>query len=339
MCTPSVSVIIPTFNRERCVGRAVDSVLAQTFQDIEVIVVDDGSTDSTTNVLSRFGNRIRLIRQENRGVSSARNTGIRAASGKWLAFLDSDDEWHPRKLERQVDCLNRSSAEVCFTRCVRKGGEPVRDIDDYRTSALESHVYRVDDAIDVICCGISHPQIQSLVVDKHLIEQVGLFDESLFGAEDTRLIYNLAFLTGLVYVDEPLVVIHRDASNSLLGDMKPESAGRRYACRARVQAEAYWRLLEIDPERAVIVRRRLGYFISRWAELACAANQLRLAHDLARDGLLMTGCLRDFVRCLGLYLSPRVFRPWFQRKWYGKQQSVHSPREPHREPLRSTTRG
>ncbi len=316
MRTPCVSVVIPTFNRAQSVGKAIDSVLAQTFQDFEVIVVDDGSKDDTARILAGFGDGIRFISQENQGVSAARNAGIRLARGKWVAFLDSDDEWHPTKLQRQVDCLEKLRTKVCFARCVTERGEPVRDIDDLGLIAIESGVYCVQDALDLICRVDCHPLLPSLVVDKQLLETVGLFDESLYAAEDTRLIYNLAFLSGFAYIDDPLVVIHQGANHSLSYDAKPESARKRFSSYLRVQAETYWRMLEIYPEKASVLRQRLSYFVSRRAELACAANQLRLARDIAKDGLLMAGDVRCFVRCLGLCVCPILFRSRFRRKWY-----------------------
>ncbi len=96
-----VSVVIPTFNRAWCLAEAVESVLAQDFPDFELIVVDDGSTDETPEILARYPTA-QVIRQENRGVSAARNRGAAAARGKWLAFLDSDDLWLPGKLSAQA---------------------------------------------------------------------------------------------------------------------------------------------------------------------------------------------------------------------------------------------
>ena len=103
---PVVSVIIPTYNRKGFIAECVESVLAQSFSDFELVVVDDGSTDATEEVLAGFGAEIQVIRQEQRGPSAARNTGIQSASGEWLSFLDSDDLWLPRKLETQMEWWN-----------------------------------------------------------------------------------------------------------------------------------------------------------------------------------------------------------------------------------------
>ena len=109
----TVSVIIPTYNRAHLVGRAIKSVLNQTFQDFEIIVVDDGSTDSTKEVVTSFNDtRIRYIKhQMNKGGNAARNTGLKNSKGEYIAFLDSDDEWLPEKLERQLEVFEKSEDE------------------------------------------------------------------------------------------------------------------------------------------------------------------------------------------------------------------------------------
>ena len=99
---PLVSVVIPTYNRSAFVTKAIDSVLNQVFGDYELIVVDDGSTDDTKGQLDKYQGKIRYIYQDNHGVSAARNTGITASRGEWLAFLDSDDEWRPNYLAKQI---------------------------------------------------------------------------------------------------------------------------------------------------------------------------------------------------------------------------------------------
>ena len=102
---PRVSIIIPTFNRSAIVPNAIESVFRETYSDYELIVVDDGSTDDTRDRLQEYVARIKYVYQANRGVSAARNAGTKLARGEWIAFLDSDDVWHPTKLERQFEAL------------------------------------------------------------------------------------------------------------------------------------------------------------------------------------------------------------------------------------------
>ncbi|MFZ9011987.1 MAG: glycosyltransferase family 2 protein, partial [Anaerohalosphaeraceae bacterium] len=103
-----ISVVIPAYNAEKHIGRAIDSVLAQTRPADEVIVIDDGSSDATAEVVRSYGDKIMFIHQENAGASVARNTGIKAATSDWIAFLDADDEWLPNKLQLQVSQLKRN---------------------------------------------------------------------------------------------------------------------------------------------------------------------------------------------------------------------------------------
>jgi glycosyltransferase involved in cell wall biosynthesis len=112
MNQPLVSVIIPAYNRAHTVSETIDSVLQQTYPMVEVIVVDDGSTDGTQEILRGYGTRIRATRQENAGQMAARNCGIRAARGEIITFLDSDDVWLPQCLERHIQVLRKAPAEV-----------------------------------------------------------------------------------------------------------------------------------------------------------------------------------------------------------------------------------
>lgn len=312
---PAVSVVIPAYNRANCVATAVESVLSQTFRDHEIIAVDDGSSDRTDEVLKSFGGRIRLIRQENQGVSSARNTGVRASRGKWIAFLDSDDRWHSDKLECQIAALEKYNAKVCFTRSINHQDQILRDIDFISPRLCEPGLYYVENAVDAVCLSPRHPLIQTMVADKALLEQVGLFDESFPAAEDAELIFRLSFLSGFLYVDRPLATIFENSENSLTYSKKLVSQARRNQSYLRLSAHMYWRLAETSPEKLSVVRKLLGYYISRRAELACAAGQVPVARALARDGIFFAGNFRDFALCAGVLVCPGVVRNRARKKW------------------------
>ena len=202
---PLVSVVMPAYNVEWCVGRAVDSVLAQDYRARELIVVNDGSTDGTRAVLEAYGSEITLINQANRGMSAARNVAIRKAGGTHIAFLDADDRWLPAKLLRQVE-LMQSRPEIGFcSTAVRVEDDEGKLLNVWRchgggTAMLET-IFAENAAIAGGCSAV--------MVRKELFDEVGLFDESLRGFEDPDLWMRLAAVTGYSCIDETLAVILR----------------------------------------------------------------------------------------------------------------------------------
>ncbi|OGJ85033.1 MAG: hypothetical protein A2268_16065 [Candidatus Raymondbacteria bacterium RifOxyA12_full_50_37] len=198
--SPLVSVIIPTYNRCKMVEQAVASILCQTYAAYECIVVDDGSTDSTASCLQeRFGSRITVLQQENRGVSAARNVGIRAAQGRFIAFLDSDDEWKPEKLRNQVDFMAANPGlRICQTNEVwmRKG---------VRVNPRKDHCKKAGDifAESLERCMITP---SSVLCEKSLLEETGLFDENLPACEDYDLWLRVTCAYEIGLVPELLLV-------------------------------------------------------------------------------------------------------------------------------------
>jgi glycosyltransferase involved in cell wall biosynthesis len=175
---PLVSAIIPTYNYGRFVVDAVESALGQTYRHVEVLVVDDGSTDDTRERLAPFGDRIRYIYQENQGLSAARNTGIGVAKGHYIGLLDSDDVWGPRKIEVQIDYLQKhpevallATEDLADRRAGWPEAEPGRDFPVQRLP-LEDLVLR------------SRFSPSSAVIRKEVFAAVGLFDTGLKSAED-----------------------------------------------------------------------------------------------------------------------------------------------------------
>lgn len=190
-----ISVIIPTYNRSWILKDAIDSVLSQKFTDFEIIVVDDGSTDSTNELLAAYKDRIKTIRQENKGVSSARNSGLRAANGLYAAFLDSDDMWLPEKLSSQVDFFySHPDALICQTDeiWIRKG---VRVNPKNRHQKPSGMIFEPS----LRLCLVSP---SAVMMKKSIFDEIGLFNEAFQACED----YDLWLRIGLYY---PIYLIER----------------------------------------------------------------------------------------------------------------------------------
>jgi glycosyltransferase involved in cell wall biosynthesis len=207
----TVSAVIPTYNRRHTIVRAVDSVLAQTRPPDEVIVVDDGSTDGTAELLSaRYGERVRVLSQANAGVSAARNHGARAACGDYLAFLDSDDIWLPARLERQLALAEASGAGlvVCNVRRVDSSGEEVNIFDRREQFPRDGRV--LEHAL--LNPALAPP---SVLVSRAVFSAAGGFDESLTTAEDIDLMLKLARVTDVGVVDEVLVQVYVNRADQL----------------------------------------------------------------------------------------------------------------------------
>jgi glycosyltransferase involved in cell wall biosynthesis len=315
-CDNLVSVIIPTYNRAEQVGEAVQSVLNQTWRHCEVIVVDDGSTDGTHDALEAFDDRIRYVKTENHGVAAARNRGIRESRGSWIAFLDSDDLWHPAKIERQMLALREHDAAVCFCMSVDEDGLALDDLplmNSGNQSCGTKYYSRRDCSIFLYQ---RHPFIQSILVRRSCLRGSTPFDESLRVAEDTRLIHRLVLANGFVALNQQLVRVQRmRATPGLSDDMDAGAAYSRYDCYLRVQVQAYRRLLKIDPIAARVVRRNMGYFSSRLGEIACAIGCREAAFSHARSGLGLWSGPKSLARNLMVLMAYPASQKWFSKKW------------------------
>ena len=196
---PLVSVIIPTYNRGWIIKEAIDSVLAQDFKDFELIVVDDGSTDNTPEILNSYRGDILVFRQDNQGVSAARNRGIAEASGRFIAFLDSDDLWLPQKLFRQVEFFNKNpDAQICQTEetWIRKG---VRVNPKKRHKKPWGMIFEPSLAL----CLVSP---SAVMIRRSLFKKVGGFDETLPACEDYDLWLRISCRYPVCLIDTPLII-------------------------------------------------------------------------------------------------------------------------------------
>jgi glycosyltransferase involved in cell wall biosynthesis len=209
-----VSVIIPTFNRAQKVARAITSVLYQNFTDYEIIVVDDGSSDETAETLSRFYPRVtHLTHAKNKGVSAARNTGIRASLAPFIAFLDSDDYWLPNKLKEQMAFFEtHPEAVACQTQelWMRKGR---------RVNPRSKHLKPAGEIFEASLklCLVSP---SAVVVRRFLFEEVGLFDETFPVCEDYDLWLRISCKYPIHLIDRNLMVKEGGASDQLSRSLK-----------------------------------------------------------------------------------------------------------------------
>jgi glycosyltransferase involved in cell wall biosynthesis len=205
-----VSIIMPAFNAEAYIGQAIESILAQTYQQWELVVINDGSTDNTQHIVSSFtDHRIRSIYQENRGLAGARNTGIRAAQSNTIALLDSDDLWMPEFLKKMKPLLDQhleAAAVYCGFRYINEIGE---EIDSFPS-------------IEVVEPELFHKKLifegnflipSAVLFRKKLAEDVGLFDESLQAVEDADLWIRLSVVRPFIGLPEALVKYRQHDSN------------------------------------------------------------------------------------------------------------------------------
>ena len=258
---PHVSVIIPSFNCARYVGRAIESVLSQSYRDYEIIVVDDGSTDGTAETVNSYKDKVRYFYQSNSGVSSARNLALKVSSGAFVAYLDADDLWYPQKLDRQMQYLDAHPDCGLLHSDVSVVDEEDRIVHTRFNAETARPIPQGHCTRDLLqrC----HIQTLTVVERRECIERIGGFDEQLPIAQD-YMHWIMIALGGWAfgYIDEPLAK-YRWRSGSLMGSRKRllEDYERIYSTLLNEQAvaEAGGNAIRIVMERLRDTRRDLAY--------------------------------------------------------------------------------
>jgi glycosyltransferase involved in cell wall biosynthesis len=287
-----VSTVIPAYNYARFVGRAIDSVLAQTHRDVECIVVDDGSTDDTPAVLARYGDRIRAIRQENRGLSATRNTGIKASRGELIALLDADDEWKPEKLATQLPVL-ANDPDVAAVGCAcdyldiegRSIGSGFKPSPERGAAGLRAVATRKS---------FVSSSSSGAVIRRRVLDEVGLFDETLTAAEDWDMWLRIAARYAIVNLPEVLVRVHRHNTGSFRNAAKMQTN----------QQKVYEAAIQRWPDQLDEGTRR--------------DMRALIAADAARE-LALAG---DHRRALASYLRSLRANPFQRKIWYQTARTV-----------------
>mgnify|MGYP001818149360 CR=1 FL=1 len=193
-----ISVIIPAYDRAHVLCRCLDSVLEQTLEPDEIIVVDDGSTDQTAKLIADRYPQITYLHQANQGVSKARNYGVARSIGDWLAFLDSDDEWLPGKLQQQMTALQQQpDYQLCHTEEIWiRNGRRVNPMNKHAKSG--GHIF--ENCLPL--CAISP---SSVIIKRDLFDQVGGFDEQLPACEDYDLWLRICARNPVIFLEQPLI--------------------------------------------------------------------------------------------------------------------------------------
>lgn len=284
--TPRVSVVIPTFNRADNVERAVNSALEQTERSVEVLVIDDGSTDETPGRFVDPPERVRYVRKPNGGASSARNVGLRRAQGEWIALLDSDDEWELEKLQLQLAVL-KDEYVAGAARHVHVNADGSRQVKPEVLPGWDQHLFI--DLYENLSLKTS-----SLVFKRHLLEKTGLFNERFPVANDWDFFLRLAKVasnSGFKICEQPLLTVHRS------GDSISKTA------RANALEEAFTRICMVNAllhtDDPGVVRRHVRRAARKHLELSRAyrkagdKKKAKLhAKQAVRGGLTLRGAWR-----------------------------------------------
>jgi len=218
---PLVSIILPVYNGAKYLREAIESALAQTYHSIELIAVDDGSTDTSAEILTSYQGKIRYFRQENRGAAAARNRGIREARGQYLAFLDADDIWSSQKLRRQVAYLRKHPAVklVCNRWKEWNEDEPCPSLDEGGGEAERPYLPHsgwIYNELLLDC--IVHTT--TVVMDSSMVAQIGLFDETLLRGQDYDYWLRASRVTTIDTLDATLSVYRLHAASSIQRPME-----------------------------------------------------------------------------------------------------------------------
>jgi glycosyltransferase involved in cell wall biosynthesis len=303
---PLVSVVIPTYDRAFFVCRAIDSVLGQRFTDYEIVVVDDGSTDDTRTALKAYANKIKYIYQENSGVSSARNTGIEHATGEWVAFLDSDDEWTEDCLSAQIERIEM------LPQAVGHIANAVTILADGQRSSLFDETGLSDRFKGQSCLIFERPLstiieyapwfLQASILRRDVLLRVGLFDTNLSIAEDLDVISRVAHEGPFTISRNELVeIIRREETIENLGAQSLKRGIYRYKAFGKV----FDNLLNFSDltrlEKTTIERAQCSNLRSLGNVLIMAGKKLE-ARNSYRSALFLCPAVRSLVKFAGTFL-------------------------------------
>jgi len=330
---PKVSVVIPTYNRAAVVPRAIESVLAQTVTDLEVIVVDDGSSDGTGQILKKmFGDRIRYFAQANQGVSVARNKGMEEARGEWIAFLDSDDRWEKEKLEWQFKALERFGPHCsgCYTDTRLFNHPETRTLFQMAEESYK-HEGMMGVNTDVLRLLVRPGgagmvvHLSSLLARADVMRKTGGFDAKLKYSEDSEFMFRLAMFTGFCYVNRPLIWFDRSPPEIRHVGVSSEWNKFEFWLRnSQLRLEGLLRLSEgLPKEVRDVIRERLSTVHRGWTNFYLETGEYGKAREAASRAAQLDMTFDVAAKWLLTWMSPRLaLRAVQHRKEKGSESVV-----------------
>ncbi|MGA2809756.1 MAG: glycosyltransferase family A protein [Candidatus Acidiferrum sp.] len=315
-----MAVVIPCYNVERYLERALESVLAQTYRDLCFYAVDDGSTDGTAQILRKYSRRGVCTYQAHCGPAAARNRGIRMSQSPFVAFLDADDEWLPNKLEHQVACLKRDPliGLICSGCASSEGGRFGPSFVGTGNLPPQGRLFEqlVRD------CFVTTPTV---VVRRECLEQVGLFDESLLVSEDFNLWLRIAAQWKIAFVPEILAIRHtRPDSLSLSADAEVRLRNGVAALEKLASACA-----ELSPREREAMKQALAVRIYRYGSYLLSIGECSASRgELLSAWTARPSNIRALVKLFLSFLPLRVFRSLLEtnRELRNRLRSRHSAR-------------
>lgn len=315
--TVPVSVVIPTYNRANIVSEAIDSVLAQTYKNYEIIVVDDGSEDDTKTVLKkRYDGQIRYIYQPNRGPSAARNRGIRASKYDLIAFLDSDDIWLPQKLELQVPLIHDSKIVLSYTNWVDSKNDSGQDYFTQIGLSFNSEPAILDYPLSTLVRkGGSGILVPVSICRKDAIQRVGFFDERMKIAEDIRLWFRLASEGKFAVTSNPLAVRRWTTSGEQLTQPGKASYFKEAAnMRLEIFMESYARAIESPPDVQQKLRNFISSSLADQAKYCALDRHYNIARRRALESLAFLPRGKTALKALLTLICPQALHSLKKRK-------------------------
>jgi glycosyltransferase involved in cell wall biosynthesis len=302
MSEPTVSVILPVYNGENYLQVAIESVLGQTFRDFELIVVDDGSSDSTPEIVRNYGGQVRYVRQQNTGVAGAFNHGLRLATGRYISWLSHDDIFHPTKLERQTQALRQiNSPAVCYTdiQMINGSGEVVAEhqLPHYEAGETLRHIL----SGGPICSAC-----YSLMYDRACIQAVGPYSEELKYAQDVDMLSRLARRFPFIRVPEFVMQVRDHQTRAV--HSKGWEAEVPVFFRTRLAAMKFE---ELFPERGVAATRAQRSDAYRWLGDTLAIQPYPISRVAVSQYLR---ALRENPSTAVIVLRRIARLLWFQRR-------------------------